>query len=131
MSVRGSISHYKHSIIAMEREKHCYLVGRMSKKDTSTRQLAQELSERAARFPVLVYNRKRKAAGTSGFISPISADQNPRVSRSRFTLVREALSSQTWTIGWSSDNILGGLEFMHDLENRDMAWHTRSLSLST
>jgi hypothetical protein len=37
----------------LERQKRCYLVGRMSNKDALARQLAQELCEKAARFQVL------------------------------------------------------------------------------
>ena len=40
--------------IAKERQTGFYFVGRMSKKDTLARPLAQELSERVARFQVLV-----------------------------------------------------------------------------
>jgi hypothetical protein len=62
--------------IAKERQMHCYLMGRMSKKDALAQQLAQELSERVTRFQVLVYNQEGGAAGTSELVSPSPADQN-------------------------------------------------------
>ncbi|KAI9781821.1 MAG: hypothetical protein M1816_002171 [Peltula sp. TS41687] len=107
--------------IAKERQTRCYLVGRMSRKDLLARQLAQELRERVARFQVLVYDREGETAGTPRLVSPSPADQNPWIRRSRSAPTKEALGSQPWMIEWSLENILGDLELIHDLRDRNMA----------
>lgn len=57
------------------KQTRCYLVGRMSKKDTLARQLEHELE--GSSLQVLVYDQEQKAADTLGLNSSFFADQIP------------------------------------------------------
>ena len=105
---------------ATERQTHCYLVGRMSKKDQWARRLAQELSERISRFQVLVIDREAWTE-ESPMPSSLSSDSNPWITRSRTAPTQEALNSQPWTVEWSLNNILDDVQQIHNIRDRNMA----------
>lgn len=104
---------------ATERQAHCYLVGRMSKKNPWARQLAQELSERLLRFQVLVIDRE-DGTEEPPMPSSLSSDDNPWITRSRTAPTDEALNSQPWTVEWSLNNVLNDVRQFYNLRDRNM-----------
>ncbi|KAI1206766.1 uncharacterized protein F4807DRAFT_453294 [Annulohypoxylon truncatum] len=105
--------------ITKERQARSYLVGRMDKNDEFAQQLIRELSERVAGLQVLVYDReKRDVPGR--LVSPLLADQNPWITRSRSASKREVLGSQLWVVEWSIGNVLDDIESINSLTGNDM-----------
>ena len=78
------------------------------------------MSERVARFQVLVYDRE-KAVGNQWLISPPPGDQNPWITRSRSAPTKEALSSRPWTVELSLQDVLYDSEPIRDLSDKEIA----------
>ncbi|KAF2652522.1 hypothetical protein K491DRAFT_706395 [Lophiostoma macrostomum CBS 122681] len=103
----------------LEMQERGYLVGRMSKKNSFAQPLARELSERVARFHLLVFDRGHKP-GQLETLPPSSECENLWIRRTRLESPGSELSASPWSIELSLPNILQNLELKHDMQNSDM-----------
>jgi len=102
-------------------ENRCYLVGRISKHDSTARKLVQELLKRIAGYIVIVYE-----SGEDVFRSPKVThqtdvpDENLWINRSRSADNHARLNQSSWSIKWSLENIRNDIEALNSCRERNM-----------
>lgn len=93
-----------------ERERRCYLVGRMSKNNEYVERLIQGLVEGFPTLKTMVYDRTNDPNMSSDPIVSTAEDGNLWIRRTRAGSTMEEMTAQPWMVEWSLNNVLAHLQ---------------------